>query len=150
MDIKEYKGQQFGQTIMKRGRTYVLATLLLVGCTEDLAEPIAQQSMPIYIASTYPVVGATRVVENGFVAEDAVGIFVVDYNQDGTPGAPALKGNRASNAKFNYDGSSWSASYQLYWADGKTPADFYGYYPYDIALSSVAAGRSARRGKTRP
>lgn len=137
MDIKEYKGQQFGQTIMKRGLTYVLATLLLVGCTEDLAEPIAQQSMPIYIASTYPVVGATRVVENGFVAEDAVGIFVVDYNQDGTPGAPALKGNRASNAKFNYDGSSWSASYQLYWADGKTPADFYGYYPYDIALSSV-------------
>ena len=117
---------------------YALSALCLIGCTDDMVVEVSNQTMPIQIASTYPVVGATRATDNGFVADDAVGIFVVDYNEDGTPGVPALKGNRGSNVKFNYDGGSWSASYQLYWADGaKTPADFYGYYPYDIAMSSV-------------
>ena len=119
---------------------YALSALCLIGCTDDMALEVSNQTMPIQIASTYPVVGATRATDNGFVADDAVGIFVVDYNEDGTPGIPALKGNRASNVKFCYDGGAWSASYQLYWADGaKTPADFYGYYPYDIAMSSVTA-----------
>lgn len=119
---------------------YALSALLCLGCTEDLADTVAQQAMPIHVASTYPVAGATRATDNGFVADDAVGIFVVDYNDDGTAGTPALSGNRGSNVKFNYDGGTWSASYQLYWADGaKTPADFYGYYPYDIAMSSVTA-----------
>lgn len=117
---------------------YALSALCLIGCADDMVVEVSNQTMPIQIASTYPVVGATRATDNGFVADDAVGIFVVDYNEDGTPGIPALKGNRASNVKFNYDGGSWSASYQLYWADGaKTPADFYGYYPYDIMMSSV-------------
>lgn len=120
---------------------YALSALLLAGCTEELTVPTdGNQSMPINIASNYPVAGTSRATDNGFVADDAVGIFVVDYNSDGTPGTPALKGNRASNVKFNYDGGSWSASYQLYWADGaKTPADFYGYYPYDMSMSSVTA-----------
>ncbi len=117
---------------------YALSALCLIGCTDDMVVEVSNQTMPIQIASTYPVVGATRATDNGFVADDAVGIFVVDYNEDGTPGIPALKGNRASNVKFCYDGGSWAASYQLYWADGaKTPADFYGYYPYDIMMSSV-------------
>ena len=120
---------------------YALFALFLAGCAEDvIVQNDDTLSMPINIASDYPVTGVTRATDNGFVADDAVGIFVVDYNADGSPGTPAIKGNRASNVKFNYDGASWSASYQLYWADGaKTPADFYGYYPYDIAMSSVTA-----------
>ncbi|MDO5488597.1 MAG: fimbrillin family protein [Bacteroidaceae bacterium] len=119
---------------------YVLSTLCLMGCADDMVTQTCNQTLPIQIASTYPVSGATRATDNGFVADDAVGIFVVDYNKDGTPGTPALKGNRASNAKFIYDGGTWSASYQLYWADGaKTPADFYGYYPYNEAMSSITA-----------
>ena len=131
---------RISRTRIVSGVMCALSALLCLGCTEDLADTVAQQAMPIHVASTYPVAGATRATDNGFVADDAVGIFVVDYNDDGTAGTPALKGNRASNVKFNYDGGSWSASYQLYWADGaKTPADFYGYYPYDIAISSVTA-----------
>ena len=131
---------RISRTRIVSGVMCALSALLCLGCTEDLADTVAQQAMPIHVASTYPVAGATRATDNGFVADDAVGIFVVDYNEDGTAGTPALKGNRASNVKFNYDGGSWSASYQLYWADGaKTPADFYGYYPYDIAMSSVTA-----------
>lgn len=124
---------------MKKSIIYnILLALCFVGCADDMVVEVGNQAMPIHVASTYPVAGTTRATDNGFVADDAVGIFVVDYNQDGTPGVPALKGNRGSNVKFNYDGGSWSASYQLYWADGgKTPADFYGYYPYDIAMSSV-------------
>lgn len=120
---------------------YALFALSLMACSEDIADSnLDNQILPINLSSTYPVAGQTRATDNGFVADDAVGIFVVDYNDDGTAGTPALKGNRASNVKFNYDGGSWSASYQLYWADGaKTPADFYGYYPYDIAMSSVTA-----------
>ena len=130
----------FSKTMMRRNLLYALSALCLIGCADDMAVEISNQTMPIQIASTYPVVGATRATDNGFVADDAVGIFVVDYNEDGTPGIPALKGNRASNVKFSYDGGTWAASYQLYWADGaKTPADFYGYYPYDIAMSSVTA-----------
>lgn len=119
---------------------YVLSALCLAGCTEELSNSVVvNQEMPIHVSATYPITGVTRVTDNGFVAEDAVGIFVVDYNEDGTPGTPAMMGNRASNVKFNYDGAAWSASYQLYWADGSTPADFYGYYPYNEGLSSVSA-----------
>lgn len=119
---------------------YALFALSLMACSEDIADSnLDNQILPINLSSTYPVAGQTRATDNGFVADDAVGIFVVDYNDDGTAGTPALKGNRASNAKFIYDGGTWKASYQLYWADGKTPADFYGYYPYDIAMTSVTA-----------
>lgn len=123
---------------MKKSIIYnILLALCFVGCADDMAVEVGNQAMPIQIASTYPVAGATRATDNGFVIDDAVGIFVVDYNEDGTPGTPALSGNRGSNVKFCYDGCLWSAPYQLYWADGKTPADFYGYYPYDGSLSSI-------------
>lgn len=119
---------------------YALFALSLMACSEDIVDSnLDNQILPINLSSTYPVAGQTRATDNGFVADDAVGIFVVDYNDDGTAGTPALKGNRASNAKFIYDGGTWKATYQLYWADGKTPADFYGYYPYDIAMTSVTA-----------
>ena len=124
---------------MKKNILYTLMMLLAVACTEESIDNTAGNAglFPINIENCYPVQAATRATDNGFVADDAVGIFVVDYNSDGTPGEPMLKGNRASNTKFVYDGGRWSASYQLYWANSKTPADFYGYYPFDISLSSV-------------
>lgn len=124
---------------MKKNILYTLMVLLAVACTEESIDNTAGGAglFPINIENCYPVQAATRATDNGFVADDAVGIFVVDYNSDGTPGEPMLKGNRASNTKFFYDGGRWSASYQLYWANSKTPADFYGYYPFDISLSSV-------------
>ena len=118
----------------------VLSALFLIGCAENIEETVIENEIPINVASTYPVAGTTRATDNGFVEDDAVGVFVVDYNTDGTAGVPVLKGNRGSNVKYIYDGAKWNASYQLYWADGaKTPADFYGYYPYDEAMSSVTA-----------
>ena len=115
--------------------------LLAISCTEDLSmEQVEQGSyLPIEIASNYPVRSQqTRAsLENGFVSDDAVGVFVVDYDKEGNPGTPALKGDRAGNIKFTFDGESWKANYQLYWKNSSTPADFYGYYPYDQEMQSV-------------
>lgn len=126
---------------MKRLYIAVFAALLMTSCAEETFEFVAyDESMPISISSVYPVSGAvTRADDNGFVAEDEVGIFVVDYNRDGTPGELKMNGVRAANALFEYDGSVWKAPYQIYWADGSTPADIYGYYPYDAAIETPAA-----------
>lgn len=117
-----------------------ISAALLVACSEDITTQtaIVEEGMPINIASTYPVAANTRAtIDNGFVAGDAVGIFVVDYDQDGNPGELSLKGNRGNNVKFTYDGAKWTANYQLYWANSQTPADFYGYYPYDQSMQST-------------
>lgn len=114
--------------------------LLIASCSEDVSmQPgLVEDGMPINIGSTYPVTVTTRAtIDNGFVGGDAVGIFVVDYDSDGNPGSLASKGNRGNNVKFVYDGNKWMANYQMYWADGHTPADFYGYYPYDQAMQST-------------
>lgn len=117
------------------------AALLMTSCAEETFEFVAyDEAMPVSISSVYPVKGSvTRADDNGFVAGDEVGIFIVDYNEDGTPGALKMNGVRAANALFEYDGSSWDAPYQIYWADGSTPADFYGYYPYDSAMEIPTA-----------
>ena len=129
---------------MKRYTLYYIgAALLLVSCTDNTSDFTVGQgsALPIEIASTYPVISPqTRAsMDNGFVADDAVGIFVVDYDNDGIPGTPSLMGERAGNIRFVYDGTAWKANYQLYWKSSTTPADFYGYYPYDQQMESVTA-----------
>lgn len=119
---------------------FIALMLLVASCAENPEEfgigTIC--NIPIEIASTYPTQVSTRAsMENGFVADDAVGVFVVDYDKEGNPGLPALKGERAGNIKFTYDGERWAANYQLYWKTATTPADFYGYYPYDQQMESV-------------
>lgn len=117
---------------------YTLSIVLLSSCAEQTIETTSEQrQLPILLSATYPVLSQTRVTDNGFVADDEVGVFIVDYDEEGNPGEPTIKGNRGSNVRFTYDGSKWSAPYQIYWADGKTPADFYGYYPFDEAMNSV-------------
>ena len=114
--------------------------MLFASCAENPDELSVgpTSTIPIEIASNYPTQATTRAsIENGFQADDAVGIFVVDYDKEGNPGIPALKDERAGNIKFTYDGTRWAANYQLYWKTATTPADFYGYYPYDQQMESV-------------
>ena len=99
---------------MKRLYIYVAACIVLMtSCAEESFESVAHDDkMPVSISSVYPVSGVvTRADANGFVAEDEVGIFIVDYNQDGTPGELKMNGVRAANALFEYDGSVWKAPY---------------------------------------
>lgn len=94
---------------------------------------------PITISSSYPAAEVTRsVIDGGFVAGDATGLFIVDYDADGQPGEVLMRGNRASNMKFTLqENGKWTSAVQLYWANQQTPADFYGYYPFDQSMTSV-------------
>lgn len=128
---------------MKKLYIYIAACLiaLLTSCAEENFESVTPNvALPVSISSVYPVFGtSTRADANGFVVEDKVGIFIVDYNRDGTAGDLKMNGVRAANALFEYNGSTWDAPYQIYWADSSTPADFYGYYPYDSAMDTPSA-----------
>ena len=112
---------------------------MMTSCSDEISQAISfAEDLPIKISAEYPVKGvSTRATDNGFVADDAIGLFVVDYNSDGTPGELLIKGNRADNVKFEYNGASWTANYQLFWANKSTPADFYGYYPFNSAMESA-------------
>ena len=126
--------------MMKRYAYIFVSGLLMAACSEDLATKMTavDERMPINIESAYPVTGNTRAtIDNGFVEGDAVGIFVADYDNEGNPTTPVMKGDRAGNVKFTYNGSKWTANYQMYWTNGQTPADFYGYYPYNLQMESV-------------
>ena len=112
---------------------------MMTSCSDEMSQAISfAEDLPINISAEYPVKGvSTRATDNGFVQDDAIGLFVVDYNSDGTPGELVMKGNRADNVKFEYNGATWTANYQLYWANKSTPADFYGYYPFNSAMQSA-------------
>lgn len=125
---------------MKKIFISILAVVgMTTSCSDEMRQAISfAEDLPINISAEYPVKGvSTRATDNGFVQDDAIGLFVVDYNSDGTPGELVMKGNRADNVKFEYNGASWSANYQLYWANKSTPADFYGYYPFNSAMQSA-------------
>ena len=125
---------------MKKIFISILAVVgMMISCSDEMSQSSGLNGdMPIHISAEYPVKGvATRATDNGFVQDDAIGLFVVDYNSDGTPGELVMKGNRADNVKFEFNGASWSANYQLYWANKSTPADFYGYYPFNSAMQSA-------------
>lgn len=112
---------------------------MMVSCSDETGLFIGSDgNLPISISAEYPVKGvSTRATDNGFQDGDAVGLFVVDYNSDGTPGELLMKGNRADNVRFDFNGANWTANYQIYWANKNTPADFYGYYPFNAAMQSV-------------
>ena len=61
---------------------------MMTSCSDELSQAISfTENLPIKISAEYPVKGvSTRATDNGFVADDAIGLFVVDYNSDGTPG----------------------------------------------------------------
>lgn len=125
---------------MKKHLLIILSALsMMYSCSDEFANSVIETvSLPISIDAEYPVKGVgTRATDNGFVVDDAVGVFVVDYNKDGTPGELVMKGNRADNVKFTFTSGTWKANYQLYWASKATPADFYGYYPFNENMQSV-------------
>ncbi len=68
----------------------------------------------------------TRVNDNGFVSGDMMGIYIVDC-----PGSLSDSKHRASNLLYTYDSEAneWKSPALIYWKDGITPIDVYGYYP---------------------
>ena len=80
---------------------------------------------------------ATKVTTDGFCSGDEIGLYIVNYDGS-TPGTLKLEDNQADNVKFSYDESgSWTSEYDVYYRDNDTNVDFYGYYPYNTAPTSI-------------
>ena len=127
--------------MMKKLFYSIFVVLGLIACAENDGVQSFRDTgkYPIYVSSAYPSAGTkTRaVIDGGFITGDDMGIFVVDYDKDGNAGEVMIKGNRASNLKFSLgEDGKWQAVTQLYWADQTTPADFYGYSPFDPNMVS--------------
>ena len=86
---------------------------------------------PIVLSGEIDHQVSTKVSDAGFADGDQIGIYIVNYDGD-IPGELVSKGNWADNVRFTFDEAAWkwSASYDLYWKDSRTPIDVYGYYPF--------------------
>lgn len=69
-----------------------------------------------------------------------MGVFVVNY-QNGSPGSLTLSNNQANNVAVSYDidANKWTSATDIYWVDDSTPADVYGYYPFNNGMDNVDA-----------
>ena len=119
--------------------------LLLSGmssCHDDLMDSApAVSGEPMDLRAEINQQYTTRASDGGFADGDQIGVFVVNYSDDGQPQALQPTGNHADNVRFTYDEATgkWAGSYQLYWKDKVTAADAYGYYPFDSELTSTQA-----------
>ena len=85
-----------------------------------------------HIASIAP---STRVNENGFVANDKVGVYVSSTN------SLAMSGNTLDNAAFTYSSGNITApaGKEVYWDSNDARLSVFAYYPYSESISSNAA-----------
>lgn len=106
------------------------------GGTDEIlppSEPEPEKPLPIALDCSSTGYAVARATDDGFEAGDAVGVFVVNYDQ-GQAGALQPSGNHVHNMRFSY-GGSWTPDEPIYWSDNRTKADFYVYYPYRQTVS---------------
>lgn len=106
------------------------------GSSSDPPSSTGQESkkLPIHINTSID----TRVINNSFEEGDNIGLFVVNYNADGSAGTLNATGNHVNNMKYTYNGT-WTPASPTYWKDNTTHADFYLYYPYTGSIGDVNA-----------
>ena len=100
--------------------------------TDDiLIAPESDPSLPIQLYNEIVQVPTTRVNDEGFCDGDAVGIYVVNF-ENGSSGTMQVEGNQADNVKYIYDEANlkWTPEQDVYFRDRNTHVDIYGYYPY--------------------
>ncbi len=118
-----------------------VASLAMTSCTKDDSTIETDLATPrkISLSGEIAQVYQTRVNDAGFCDGDAVGIYIVDYNNS-TAGELLDEGNRADNVKHTFDEAAykWIPTQDIYWKDDKTHIDVYGYYPYSTP-DNVAA-----------
>lgn len=122
------------RTIINNSMFYLLAIVAatLCGCSDSIFDDEAQNDGgSIRLAADIEQLAVMRVNDCGFCDGDMMGVYVVDY-EGGNPGTLKLKGNRGDNVRYTFDeaANKWTGAYELYWKDGHTPVDVYGYYPF--------------------
>lgn len=119
-------------------KAIVLLLLIFTSCREEsfVTNESPLDAHPVNIFGEIRQTPVTRVSDNGFADKDAIGIYVVNYNNE-TPGTLLLTGNQADNVKYVYDAatSKWVPNVDVYYKDKHTKADIIGYYPYTTPTS---------------
>jgi len=107
--------------------------LALAGCSKDIDEAFAPQSeqLPIQLYGSIDQVATSRVNDDGFCDGDAVGVYVVNF-ENGASGTLQTEGNQADNVKYVFDEANykWNPITDVYFRDTYTHVDIIGYYPY--------------------
>lgn len=124
--------------------TGVVVGLLFSGCSDDSAMmtgPVNGSQTEIRLQAEIDQANVSRADDNGFADGDRIGIYAVNYSSNGNPGSLAPEGNLADNVGYTYDEENykWNGDRNIYFADDKTPADIYGYYPYMDEITDVNA-----------
>ncbi len=73
----------------------------------------------------------TRANDGGFIDQDAIGVYIVNY-ENGAPSELLAQGNHVTNMKFTYheQTSNWEGTSQIFWKDKNTAVDAFSYYPF--------------------
>lgn len=118
----------------------LLLAVALTACSDDFLDygNTGPEGLKFDLRAGISQESETRADESGFAGGDRIGVFVVNHS-NGAPGTLTLSENQANNVAFTLDIESgkWSTLSDVYWLDDKTPADVYGYYPYDNGLDCV-------------
>lgn len=130
---------------MKHTYRWILGIVLImsgiISCQEQMNVDQLESTdrLPIKLFGEITQNSTTRVSDAGFADGDAMGIYVVNYNNE-TPGQLLTAGNQADNVEYVYNGSEgrWIPNFDVYYKDKNTNVDIYGYYPY-ADLTSVNA-----------
>ena len=120
---------------------FLSAMACVTGCSDQLEQSLSSLArQPIRLGGSVSQQNETRADDSGFASGDRMGIYVVDYQDDGTPGS--LEGDvRASNVVYAFDADSytWASNTTIYWRDEQTPVSIYGYYPAANFIGSPTA-----------
>lgn len=118
--------------------TYLVSGLILmsgfVSCSDNDNNTGNENNQYITLM---PQIRQQRVSGNSFEANDAIGVFVVPYENNNTTSGVINQSTYAPNVEFIYNGSAWNTSPddKISWPSSGRIVDIYGYYPYDETVS---------------
>lgn len=121
---------------MKYRIIFIITALLLFISCQQTTEDVDYKSHEILFDAS---VSSRSTMENGFIAYDGIGIFMIPRSDANKPSTlSSLAGNWINNGHYYYDSfGKWSAGDKNYWKDGVTVSDVIAYYPYYSMESST-------------
>ncbi len=118
----------------------VLMPMILASCSDEIAGPDipGDDRLGFEFTASIEQDNSSRADESGFADGDRFGAFVVNYSA-GQPGGLTISDNQVNNVAivYNADANRWTPATDIYWRDAQTPADVYGYYPFNNGLGDV-------------
>jgi len=123
---------------MKKIFTLLTAATIILSCSKMATDTPNSAEMlfaPQHFSDSKSVVSGsvTKATATAFETGDKIGLYATKYIGD-NPVKLELSGNYANNSTVTYNGSKWTASPAVYWAEGKF--DIFAYYPF-LKLVSV-------------